>query len=913
MQRHEKISAQNLQRIIVGIITAMFAISAAVTLTLAWSNMSQGATNPAMNERWEFEVELEKFERDVNGNETEIRLQGAQFALFRIEDDGSETQIGDVMTTDDEGRINVTNLSPGNYVFVEILPPNNYTFDSCECCGYDYITRYYFTIADNHPIDETVQVRAFNQRLNGDLIITKTVEGNPPNPYQEFEFIVTFSDGGTYYWQLNGEGDLIEHISGEILRLQHNQSAVFRNLPAGITYTVTEVPTLGFSVSSNNHQGTIIADEEQTAEFTNTWLDEHGTLRVTKEVVGITSDTYFEFIAIVGGVEHRFTLRHGEEWILENLPIGTEFVVTEIPRDGYTATVLYFQGTITEAGVVIHLPFVNVWDEDLYDEYGSLRITKEVPGDSDTEFTFTVTFGNLPAYPVEILINGTPAILSLDNYEFIFQLRSGEYWLFENIPHGTTFTVTETLEDGYTASIITANGVISGNVERTAEFINYRDDDDDATITIEKIVEGDMPNPDQLFEFVLEIEGQDPYHFTLANGESRTFDVPAGVTYTITEINIPPGFSLINVENGHGTTAYGIIATFTNRYDGTETIDIEGEKTWYYGGHEVTLPNYITVRLMNSDIIVREITVTPDAYGRWFYEFTNLPRYDADGYEIEYTIVELPIEGWEPNYNDFDIENRYIGYRYIDISVRKVWADNNNPNRPTSIQVQLYRDGTAYGEPVILNAANGWSHTWISLERGSEWTVDELNVPEGYTAVITGDAESGFVITNTLEEGPPTGTITICGIKRWEHGRNPESAHPPAITIIIFANGERYMSFLLTERDHWSWSFELNRYDTNGNPIIWTIAEEYVGGYREIITGDGENGFVITNRHISVDDPDWPGDGQPPTDPGPDSPPTGDNNNILLWAGLMVVSMLTMIIMAISRKKKKDIPPIYTE
>jgi hypothetical protein len=46
----------------------------------------------------------------------------------------------------------------------------------------------------------------------------------------------------------------------------------------------------------------------------------------------------------------------------------------------------------------------------------------------------------------------------------------------------------------------------------------------------------------------------------------------------------------------------------------------------------------------------------------------------------------------------------------------KVWNDGNNPARPTSVQVQLFRDGVAYGAPVTLNAANNWSHVFLSLD-----------------------------------------------------------------------------------------------------------------------------------------------------------------------------------------------------
>jgi len=855
-----------------------------MTTTLAWVNPFQHRTN-------EFEgpgqtnAILEKHELDGYDGVTDIPVAGAQFLLFRVNEDGSSTQIGGIRLTGADGRIVIPNMLPGDYYFYEWQPAPGFTFALDEYGN--EIRRFPFTIYADSPLGADAVVRAYNPRIRGGLILTKVVEmydGSDELPdfllEQEFEFRITFSDGGPHTFRINDAGDEYTVYSGDIITLRHGQSAVFRNIPVGVTYTVTELPVPGFDVSSSNHQGTITGDEdERIVLFTNTWLAEVGSLRVTKEVVGTMSDTEFEFTAVVGGVVHTFTLRHDEEWVLNNIPLGTEFTVTEAPTDGYIANIIYYKGVIAVRGVEVLLPFINVWDEDLEDEYGSLRITKEVPGGSDTEFSFTVVIGGV---------------------EHTFTLRDGEYELFEDIPHGTAWSVVEHPAEGYIASIVTANGIIAGNVETVVNFVNHTEPEppDDVEISITKIVEGNMPDPNQRFYFILEVEGQDPIEFYLTAGQVRTFTVPAGVMYTITEV-MTDGFSLIHVEYGHGTTRYGILAEFTNRFDGMWTIDISGTKTWDNGGHTVTLPTSITVRLMNGDIIAAETVVTPDADGNWHFTFENLPKYDADGNEIVYTIVELPVEGWTPEYHGFDIVNRYTGYRHIDISVRKVWQDGNSPDRPTYVRVQLYRDGVAYGEPVTLNAANTWQHIWIRLDRGPVWTVDELNVPEGYTESISGSAETGFTITNRKDDipPPPTGTVLIEGRKYWNHGRNPVSGQPDSITVIIFANGERYKSFLLTANDHWRFAFEVNKYDANGNVIVWTVDEEYVVDYDKSI--DGHN---ITNTHISVRDPNWPGG----TDrPDVDNPGTGDNRNFGLWITVMVISLLGLVTTFVAGKRSR--------
>lgn len=81
------------------------------------------------------------------------------------------------------------------------------------------------------------------------------------------------------------------------------------------------------------------------------------------------------------------------------------------------------------------------------------------------------------------------------------------------------------------------------------------------------------------------------------------------------------------------------------------------------------------------------------------------------------------------------------------VSVYKVWAGTTTV--PAQISVQLYKNGVAHGNRVILGPGNHWIHTWTNLSSGDTWTVDEFDVPDGYIKTISGSASTGFVITNT--------------------------------------------------------------------------------------------------------------------------------------------------------------------
>jgi len=437
-------------------------------------------------------------------------------------------------------------------------------------------------------------------------------------------------------------------------------------------------------------------------------------------------------------------------------------------------------------------------------------------------------------------------------------------------------------------------------------------------ITIYKRVDGDMPNLDQAFEFTLTIEGVIVETFTLTADESATFTVPVGATYTFTEINIPVGFRLISVTNGHGTVEYGIIAEFVNRFDGNWYIDIEGEKTWVHPDG-ITLPDSIIVRLMNGNVIVRELIVTPDYNGYWHFLFENLPKHDTQGNVIIYTIVELPIESWSPYVNGFNIVNTYIPPAAIEtIPVEKIIIGDETPLNDVQFRFTLtghagapMPDGTsASGVRTIHILGEGIGNFGSITFRSPGifvYTIVEVNTgTPGYvfddavftlTIIVEEDDGELVIVSQTLtrngEEAyrivfineytgtPPTGTVTISGQKFWNHGTNPEAGRPTFVTFMLFADGELFVTFMVDASTDWWYSFELPRYNQDGSVIVWTVDEQDIPGYRKYI-----DGHSITNVHHSV----------PPDDDRPPGPPaTSDDNNLWLWAAIWAANLLGLI------------------
>ena len=87
-------------------------------------------------------------------------------------------------------------------------------------------------------------------------------------------------------------------------------------------------------------------------------------------------------------------------------------------------------------------------------------------------------------------------------------------------------------------------------------------------------------------------------------------------------------------------------------------------------------------------------------------------------------------------------------------SVKKVWNDNNDAKnkRPDSIKFKIKLNGNYWGDEKELNKSQDWKTTIQSkFSANDEIEIVEVEVP-GYTSKVSGNPETGFTITNTLED-----------------------------------------------------------------------------------------------------------------------------------------------------------------
>ena len=217
--------------------------------------------------------------------------------------------------------------------------------------------------------------------------------------------------------------------------------------------------------------------------------------------------------------------------------------------------------------------------------------------------------------------------------------------------------------------------------------------------------------------------------------------------YKLREVSAPDGYSPAEDTNVRATDFDSATKTVTKTIiNQPSKTSVSVTKQWIGKG-----VNSVTVHLYADGIDTGQRAVL-DSTNQWQYTFTNLDEY-KNGNKIQYTVKEETLANYDSAItgdmvNGFKITN--TNTEKISIPVTKKWVGP----AAASATVKLLADGVEK-ETVTLNAAGNWKHTFNNLPKydatdGHEivYTVDEENVT-GYSTKITGDAKTGFTITNT--------------------------------------------------------------------------------------------------------------------------------------------------------------------
>ena len=650
-----------------------------------------------------------KFEPKNGGNDFSIKVfkknengKGLAGAEFDVVKNASGDVVGKI-TTDADGNGHVANLAKDNYTLKETKAPRGYvkSEQGIEVKKSDFkdATKEAFKEVENKKEKTSVSGdKKWNDGDNQDGIRPDEVEvkllanGAPIQnqtlkPDPTGKWSYKFDDLDKY----DNDGNLINYTVEE-------------DEIQGYTASYEKTAT-GYDIINEHKPETVDVKGDKK------WLDDND--KDKKRPDEITVGLYVDNTKIQ---ETKATKANNWEFKFENLPKykkgkKIEYTVKEEPVEGYTSSIKkvsdnVYQIVNTITGKV-SIPVNKTW----IGPKGEKAVVKLFANGVEKEKA-ELNAGN----------NWSHTFANLDKYDD--QGKKIAYTLKEEPVQNYDSEITGSAESGFTVKN-TNNEKIKIPVEKT--WVGPKLE----KVRVNLLADGVVKEHAELSE---------------ANGWKHEFkDLPkykpdgSKIEYKIQEIDEPNYDSEItgNAEDG-----------FKIKNTNNEKINVPVEKKWI--GKEADL---VKVNLL-ADGKDTGKSVTLDKASRWKGEFKNLPKYDdKDGHEIAYTVKENKIEGYVSNVSGnakdgFVITNTITGK--TSVSVEKRWV--GNPAK--SVTVNLLADGKMVDSKKITKD-DSWKCTFENLDKYKDGKEIRYEITEdevaGYTASIKGDAESGFVITNTQD------------------------------------------------------------------------------------------------------------------------------------------------------------------
>ena len=411
-------------------------------------------------------------------------------------------------------------------------------------------------------------------------------------------------------------------------------------------------------------------------------------------------------------------------------------------------------------------------------------------------------------------------------------------WSEGSMPTG--YSLTDTSVDGTVTTLTNtyAPEETSASVRKVWDDSDNQDGIRPASVTVQLYADGKASGA--------------PVDLNAANNWSHTWTKLAkkanktDIKYTVDEVSVPADYTK-TVSTNEAKTEYVITNTHV-----TETTEATVKKVWNDSNdQDGKRPAELTVNLMNGNTVVSTVTLSEE--NGWEATVSNLPKKE-NGTVISYSWSEgsMPegysLEGSVTSGTVTTLTNKYAPEE-TSVSVRKVWTDSDNQDgiRPDSITVQLKADGKESGEPVELNEANNWTHTWNGLAKKAsgteiEYSVDEVSVPGGYTKTVTANEnKTEYTITNTHETEKTEATVK----KVWNDSNNQDGTRPVELTVNLMNGNAVVDTVTLKEANDWSATVGNLEKKAGGKDIEYTWTEGSMPeGYK--LTDTRKNGTVTT-------------------------------------------------------------------
>ena len=396
----------------------------------------------------------------------------------------------------------------------------------------------------------------------GSIIVTKTVTGaSGTNDQASFEFSVSCTNE-----DLNGAA------AGTALAfdLGHGGSREIEDIHFGEDCTVAETspaPASHWSTSfrvdgGGSTTGLTTPPLETTATpktvaFTNTRRT--GGLTIDKTTTGGSGTFTFDVDCSVDGFDQQVRITDTDDVTISGIPVGTTCTVTEVADPRFDSTPAGGITRVVDADGET-AAFTNVR------KVGSLTIDKTTDGGSGT-FSFDVDCSD-------------------DRFDRTVQLTDDENVTIEDIPTGTTCTVTEDADPRYTSSVSPTDG--AATIEENGETIRFLNVRKVAGLTIAKTTSGGTGT----FTFHVDCDGtaHDAQVQITGTGSVTIDDIPTDTDCTVTEVADPlftsssdPSGGRVTIDDDGETVSFTnvrntgslVVAKTATGGDGNFTFDVD--------------------------------------------------------------------------------------------------------------------------------------------------------------------------------------------------------------------------------------------------------------------------------------------------------------------------------------------------
>ena len=461
--------------------------------------------------------------------------------------------------------------------------------------------------------------------------------------------------------------------------------------------------------------GAVIHDKTLSANVP-VGVNKVGSLSVTKSVIGeenCKEEFWFELrlpyhtsingiygdLEFHNGVAH-FSLKDKETKMATNLPDGAMYEVTEYVTEQYEVDQTIKTGEIVK-DVTSTVKFTNTRLPDL----SIAKVVTGAAGDKMDKFNFTIELNDQMGNPINdqyVYVGSVypgqenqvskpeDGILEFTDGKAQIQLSHGQQITIKNLPYQSRYTVTEVEQHGYT--VIYNKGVKPEN-----DLLNT-----DKLVFVENYKAVTPLPPTGNFSISKIVSGSDgdiqkefPFTLELSNKD---------INGVYGEMTFKNGVASFTLKHGESKIASGLPAETT--YTVTESDN---------AGYTVTSTGDIGTIKAGKTVQVQ------------FENYKESSSSSGGGSS----------SGGEHHY-------------YTQITVKKVWKLDNGGKPTDYVTVVLMRNGKEY-QTVELNAENGWECSWRNLNDRYDWSVKEINVPDGFTVTTE---QNGTVVTITNDDVP---------------------------------------------------------------------------------------------------------------------------------------------------------------